>query len=192
MSIFDQFRLVLRNKGLVCWLVWRTRVSSGSDGKLLIKVLQKHEIRLQEIKMHGLYSLFVSLLLALMVISTEAGKGKKGQKGASECTEWQYGSCVPNIGDCGTGMREGTCNLQVKKLKCHVPCGWKKDFGADCKYRFGSWGECDSTTGTKNRVGTLKKALYNAECLATREVSKPCHSANGKAKTKVKGWLYQV
>ncbi|XP_045074452.1 midkine-A-like, partial [Coregonus clupeaformis] len=55
---------------------------------------------------------------------------------------------------------------------------------ADCKYKFGSWGECDTATGSKNRSGTLKKALYNAECQPTIKVSKPCPS---KTKTKAKG-----
>jgi hypothetical protein len=36
---------------------------------------------------------------------------------------------VPNNGDCGAGVREGTCNDQMRKLKCKVPCNWKKEFG---------------------------------------------------------------
>lgn len=53
----------------------------------------------------------------------------KGPKGASECTDWRFGNCVANNGDCGHGMREGTCNDQTKKMKCKVPCNWKKEFG---------------------------------------------------------------
>ncbi|XP_036390998.1 midkine a [Megalops cyprinoides] len=139
--------------------------------------------------MRGLFSVTIVLLVALMITTTEAGKNKKnekgkGSKGASDCTEWRYGNCVPNSGDCGAGVREGTCNGQTKKLKCKVPCNWKKQFGADCKYKFGSWGECDAATGTKSRSGTLKKALYNAECQPTIDVSKPCAP---KTKTKAKG-----
>ncbi|NP_001291166.1 midkine precursor [Esox lucius] len=140
--------------------------------------------------MRGLFSTVVVLLLALMMVTTEAGKNKKekGAKGAkggtSDCAEWRYGNCAPSNGDCGVGVREGTCNDQTRKLKCKVPCNWKKDFGADCKYKFGTWGECDAATGSKNRSGTLKKALYNAECLPTIQVSKPCPA---KTKTKTKG-----
>ncbi len=61
----------------------------------------------------------------------------KGGKGGSDCAEWRYGSCVANDGGCGAGMREGTCNEQTKKVKCRVPCNWKKDFG----------GEWDSSIG---------------------------------------------
>uniref|UniRef100_A0AAZ1X5N9 Midkine n=1 Tax=Oreochromis aureus TaxID=47969 RepID=A0AAZ1X5N9_OREAU len=35
------------------------------------------------------------------------------------------------------------------------------------------WGNCDATTNTKTRSGTLKRALFNAECQATVKVSKP-------------------
>lgn len=143
----------------------------------------------QRNNMRGLFSTVVVLLVALMIVTTEAGKNKrekgKGAKGAAtECAEWRYGSCVPNNGDCGAGVREGTCNDQMRKLKCKVPCNWKKEFGADCKYKFGSWGECDTATGSKNRSGTLKKALYDAECQPTIKVSKPCPA---KTKTKAKG-----
>ncbi|KAK6294764.1 hypothetical protein J4Q44_G00355940 [Coregonus suidteri] len=111
---------------------------------------------IKENNMRGLFSTVVVLLVALMIVTTEAGKNKKekgkGAKGgASDCAEWRYGSCVPNSGDCGVGVREGTCNDQMRKLKCKVPCNWKKEFGADCKYKFGSWGECDTATGSKNR-----------------------------------------
>lgn len=59
-------------------------------------------------------------------ISTEKGKEVKAE---GDCSEWVYGRCVPNSGDCGLGVREGTCNEQTKKYKCKVPCNWKKDFG---------------------------------------------------------------
>ncbi|XP_018598896.1 midkine-B-like [Scleropages formosus] len=144
--------------------------------------------------MRGVYSLVIILLLALVMVSSEAAKPKKektekgkGAKGGStECMDWQYGKCVPSNGDCGVGIREATCSGQVKKLKCKVPCNWKKDIGPDCKYKFGNWGECDTATGTMNRSGTLKKALYNAECQTTVKVSKPC-APKIKSKTKAKG-----
>ncbi|TMS00944.1 Midkine [Larimichthys crocea] len=44
----------------------------------------------------------------------------------------------------------------------------------DCKYKFGPWGSCDAATNTKSRSGTLKRALFNAECQITVKVSKPC------------------
>lgn len=53
-------------------------------------------------------------------------------KTGPDCDEWIYGKCVPNSGDCGMGVREATCNDVTKKLKCKVPCNWKKDFGGIC------------------------------------------------------------
>ncbi|MGH0131560.1 UNVERIFIED_CONTAM: hypothetical protein FKN15_065765 [Acipenser sinensis] len=111
--------------------------------------------------------------------SKDKGKGKSG----SDCSEWVWGPCVPNHKDCGAGSRQGTCQEETKKLKCRVPCNWKKDFGADCKYKFGRWGECDTVTGVKNRSGILKKAMYNAECLQTIQASMPC-SPKTKSKSK--------
>ncbi|RXM28876.1 Midkine-B [Acipenser ruthenus] len=137
--------------------------------------------------MRGLFSLVVVLLVVLMAVTSEAGKNKKDKgkgKSGSDCAEWLWGPCVPNSGDCGVGSRQGTCKEETKKLKCKVPCNWKKDFGADCKYKFGNWGECDTVTGVKNRSGTLKKAMYNAECLQTIKASKPC---SPKTKSKSKG-----
>lgn len=55
----------------------------------------------------------------------------KGSKGASDCTDWRFGNCVANNGDCGSGVREGTCGDQTRKLKCKVPCNWKKEFGGE-------------------------------------------------------------
>lgn len=136
--------------------------------------------------MRGVLLILLVSLMAVMV--TAGGKNKKDKtkapKSGTECSEWRYGNCVPSNGDCGAGFREGSCEQQTRKMKCKVPCNWKKDFGADCKYRFGSWGECDSTSGSRARTGTLKKALYNAECQQTISVSKPCPS---KTKTKTKG-----
>ncbi|XP_061466869.1 midkine isoform X1 [Rhineura floridana] len=133
-------------------------------------------------QVRGLFLLFVLILLAA---SSEAGKNKKDKvkKNGSDCEEWRWGPCVPNSKDCGVGFREGTCNEETKKLKCKIPCNWKKEFGADCKYKFESWGGCDSATGLKSRSGTLKKALYNAECQETIQVTKPC-SPKAKSKSK--------
>uniref|UniRef100_A0A667X3Y7 Midkine n=1 Tax=Myripristis murdjan TaxID=586833 RepID=A0A667X3Y7_9TELE len=120
------------------------------------------------------------LVLSLLLLSPIKVKPPKS---GTECTDWRYGNCVPSNGDCGVGFRQGSCDQQTRKMKCKVPCNWKKDFGADCKYRFGSWGECDPSSGSRIRVGMLKKALYNAECQQTISVSKPCP---GKTKTKTK------
>ncbi|KAK9952080.1 hypothetical protein ABG768_017939 [Culter alburnus] len=49
-------------------------------------------------------------------------------------------------------------------------------------YKFGRWAECDTTTGTRSRSGTLKKALFNAECQTTIKVSKPCTPKTPKPK----------
>lgn len=66
-----------------------------------------------------------------------------------------------------------------------MPCNWKKEFGADCKYKFESWGSCDGSSGTRARQGTLKKARYNAQCQETIRVTKPC-TPKTKAKAKAK------
>uniref|UniRef100_A0A6I8NSK8 Midkine n=1 Tax=Ornithorhynchus anatinus TaxID=9258 RepID=A0A6I8NSK8_ORNAN len=60
-----------------------------------------------------------------------------------------------------------------------------KNKKADCKYKFESWGPCDGASGTKARQGTLKKALYNAQCQETIRVTKPC-SPKAKPKSKAK------
>ncbi|EMP26389.1 Midkine-A [Chelonia mydas] len=128
---------------------------------------------------------FLLLVLILMAAASEAGKNKKDKvkKNGSECEDWRWGPCTPNSKDCGVGYREGTCKEETKRLKCKIPCNWKKEFGADCKYKFESWGGCDAATGLKARSGTLKKALYNAECQETIQVTKPC-SPKTKSKSK--------
>ncbi|XP_028254459.1 midkine-B-like [Parambassis ranga] len=135
--------------------------------------------------------LLLLLLATIISVNTVAGGKNKKEKNnpsadsvGSECSDWRYGNCVPSNGDCGAGIREGSCDQQTKMMKCKVPCNWKKNFGADCKYRFGSWGECDPSSGLQTKMGTLKKALFNAECQQTLSVSKPCP---GKTKTKPKG-----
>ncbi|XP_029371808.1 midkine-B-like [Echeneis naucrates] len=124
---------------------------------------------------------FVLLLLLVTVFAVHtvtAGKNKKEKhnppQAGSECTNWRYGNCVPSNRDCGPGFREGSCDQQTRKMNCKVPCNWKRDFGADCKYRFGSWGPCDPSTNKRTRTGTLKRALFNAECQTDITVFKPC------------------
>ncbi|XP_056596654.1 midkine b [Triplophysa dalaica] len=135
--------------------------------------------------MRSLFSIAL-VLLAVMMVTAEASMKKKDKgkepKAEAECSEWQYEKCVPNSGDCGAGIREATCNEQTRKTKCKVPCNWKRDFGADCKYKFGRWSECDTTTGTRNRSGTLKKALFNVQCQMSIMVSKPCTPKTPKPK----------
>uniref|UniRef100_A0AAQ4P920 Midkine n=1 Tax=Gasterosteus aculeatus aculeatus TaxID=481459 RepID=A0AAQ4P920_GASAC len=121
------------------------------------------------------------LLLVITLIAVESVAGGKNKKeknkpsqSGSECTNWRYGNCVPSNGDCGLGFREGSCEQQNQRMKCRIPCNWKKKFGADCKYRFDSWGECDPSSGLRTRMGTLKKALFNAECQPSISASKPC------------------
>ncbi|XP_068049641.1 midkine isoform X2 [Anomalospiza imberbis] len=132
-------------------------------------------------------SLFLLLALILVAATAEAGKNKKekAKKDGSKCEDWRWGPCVPNSKDCGLGYREGTCSDESKKLKCKIPCNWKKKFGADCKYKFESWGGCSAQTGLKTRSGILKKALYNAQCEETVYVTKPC-SSKIKSKSKAK------
>ncbi|XP_052550775.1 midkine isoform X3 [Tympanuchus pallidicinctus] len=137
--------------------------------------------------------LLLLLALLLLAATAEAAKAKKAaaslaekaKKEGSECQDWRWGPCVPNSKDCGLGYREGTCGDESRKLKCKIPCNWKKKFGADCKYKFESWGGCSAQTGVKTRSGILKKALYNAQCEEVVYVSKPC-AAKMKAKAKAK------
>ncbi|XP_067605333.1 midkine isoform X1 [Pseudorca crassidens] len=129
--------------------------------------------------------LLLALLALLALTSAVAKKKDKVKKGGpgSECAEWIWGPCTPSSKDCGVGFREGTCGAQTQRIRCRVPCNWKKEFGADCKYKFESWGACDGGTGTKARQGTLKKARYNAQCQETIRVTKPC-TPKTKAKAK--------
>ncbi|XP_028809737.1 pleiotrophin [Denticeps clupeoides] len=120
-------------------------------------------------------------LLVLTMAVSEGGKvekpGKKERK--SDCGEWQWSVCVAHEGDCGLGTREGTrggadCKQTIKTQRCKIPCNWKKQFGGDCKYEFKAWGECDLSTGRKNRTGVLKRALMDAACKETVSITKPC------------------
>ncbi|KAM6936766.1 midkine b [Xenentodon cancila] len=132
--------------------------------------------------MRSLFSVTLLLLLAF-TLTAEASRKAKNHKGgkheksrpASDCSaaETQYGKCVPEHGDCGDGLREATCKDRTEKVHCKIPCNWKKDI-SDCKYKFGPWSSCDAATNTKTRSGTLKRALFNAECQTTVKVSKPC------------------
>ncbi|XP_076846994.1 midkine b [Brachyhypopomus gauderio] len=134
--------------------------------------------------MRSFLSITIVLLVALTITVEAIKRKEKGKevRAEAECSDWVYGKCVPNNDDCGVGVREATCNEQTKKHKCKVPCNWRKDFGADCKYKFSRWSDCDTATGTRNRSGTLKKVLYDAECQTTIKVSKPCTPKTPKAK----------
>uniref|UniRef100_F7FZK5 Pleiotrophin n=1 Tax=Ornithorhynchus anatinus TaxID=9258 RepID=F7FZK5_ORNAN len=133
----------------------------------------------QRRKLAAVFLAFVFILAA--VGTTEAGKKEKPEKKAkkSDCGEWQWSVCVPTSGDCGLGTREGTragaeCKQTMKTQRCKIPCNWKKQFGAECKYQFQAWGECDLNTALKTRTGSLKRALHNADCQKTVTISKPC------------------
>ncbi|NP_001086286.1 pleiotrophin-A precursor [Xenopus laevis] len=131
---------------------------------------------------HGLFMLaLLAFLFVITVLGTDSGKKEKQEKKVkkSDCGEWQWSVCVPTSGDCGLGTREGTrsgkeCKQTIKTQKCKIPCNWKKQFGAECKYQFQEWGDCDPDTGLKTRSGSLKRALHNAECQKTVTLSKPC------------------
>lgn len=132
--------------------------------------------------------LLVALVTLLALSSAAAAKKKdKVKKGGpvGDCAEWTWEPCTPSSKDCGVGFRVGTCGAQTQRRRCRVPCNWKKEFGADCKYKFENWGACDPGSGTKARQGTLKKARYNAQCQETIRVTKPC-TPKSKAKAKAK------
>ncbi|ELW48845.1 Midkine [Tupaia chinensis] len=103
---------------------------------------------------------FLLALLALLALSSALATKKDKVKKGSECAEWTWGPCTPSSKDCGMGLREGTCGTQTQRIRCRVPCNWKKEFG-----------------------GTLKKARYNAQCQETIRVTKPC-APKTKAKAK--------
>lgn len=60
---------------------------------------------------------------------------KKGSPG-SECAEWAWGPCTPSSKDCGAGFREGACGAQTQRIRCRVPCNWKKEFGGKVRRRW--------------------------------------------------------
>lgn len=76
------------------------------------------------------------------------------------------------------GIEAGGCLLVYQCPPLFCPSA------GECKYDFQDWGECDMTTGMKNRTGVLKRALMDAVCPDTVTATKPC----GKiAKTKLQG-----
>uniref|UniRef100_A0A672FBC3 Midkine n=1 Tax=Salarias fasciatus TaxID=181472 RepID=A0A672FBC3_SALFA len=109
-----------------------------------------------------------------------AGGNQQKSRPPSGCSpaETRFGTCVPDQGDCGDGLRDAECLDQVHKIHCRVACNWKKDI-SDCKYKFSPWGPCDPATSTRSRSGSLKRALFNAQCQSSVTVSKPC-SARGR------------
>ncbi|XP_054093640.1 pleiotrophin isoform X2 [Callithrix jacchus] len=150
-------------------------VASQSAGK----GMQAQQYQQQRRKFAAVFLAFIFILAA--VDNAEAGKKEKPEKKVkkSDCGEWQWSVCVPTSGDCGLGTREGTrtgaeCKQTMKTQRCKIPCNWKKQFGAECKYQFQAWGECDLNTALKTRTGSLKRALHNAECQKTVTISKPC------------------
>ncbi|XP_005550933.1 pleiotrophin isoform X4 [Macaca fascicularis] len=141
--------------------------------------MQAQQYQQQRQKFAAAFLAFIFILAA--VDTAEAGKKEKPEKKVkkSDCGEWQWSVCVPTSGDCGLGTREGTrtgaeCKQTMKTQRCKIPCNWKKQFGAECKYQFQAWGECDLNTALKTRTGSLKRALHNAECQKTVTISKPC------------------
>ncbi|XP_075924762.1 midkine-B-like [Petromyzon marinus] len=126
----------------------------------------------------------VCIAVLLLELSAVVHCGKlAGGVVAAGCGPWQWGPCVPTTGDCGPGSRESTrggpggpCPLETQRFRCKFPCNWKKEFGADCKYHFESWGECEREARVKWRTGTLKRALHGATCAASVRARKPCRA----------------
>uniref|UniRef100_A0A2K6TLP9 Midkine n=1 Tax=Saimiri boliviensis boliviensis TaxID=39432 RepID=A0A2K6TLP9_SAIBB len=120
---------------------------------------------------------FLLSLLALLALTSAVAKKKDKEKkdgpGIECAEEWAWGPCTPSSKRCGVGFREGSCGAQTQRIRCRIPCNWKKEFGADCKYKFENWG------------GALKKVRYNAQCQETIRVTKPC-TPKTKAKAKAK------
>uniref|UniRef100_A0A8D1G9A4 Midkine n=1 Tax=Sus scrofa TaxID=9823 RepID=A0A8D1G9A4_PIG len=92
----------------------------------------------------GFLLLALFALLALTdAVAKKKDKVKKGGPG-SECAEWTWGPCTPSSKDCGVGFREGTCGAQTQRVRCRVPCNWKKEFGGEVgrRRRVGRGGGC--------------------------------------------------
>ncbi|KAI4543456.1 hypothetical protein MG293_006250 [Ovis ammon polii] len=155
-----------------------TTLKMGSKREFTLR-MQTPQYLQQRRKFAAAFLAFIFILAA--VGTAEAGKKEKPEKKVkkSDCGEWQWSVCVPTSGDCGLGTREGTrtgaeCKQTMKTQRCKIPCNWKKQFGAECKYQFQAWGECDLNTALKTRTGSLKRALHNADCQKTVTISKPC------------------
>lgn len=58
-----------------------------------------------------------------------AGRKHDKARTTSECSpaETRYSKCVPDKDDCGDGLREVTCNDRTDKIRCRIPCNWKKE-----------------------------------------------------------------
>uniref|UniRef100_A0A2K5C7R3 Midkine n=1 Tax=Aotus nancymaae TaxID=37293 RepID=A0A2K5C7R3_AOTNA len=102
-----------------------------------------------------------------LLLSSLPYKVKKDGPGSACAEEWAWWPCTLSRKDCSVGFREGSCGARTQRIRCRIPCNWKKEFGADCKYKFENWGAYGGT-GTKVRQGTLKK--YQE----TIHVTKPC------------------
>uniref|UniRef100_A0AC11D985 Uncharacterized protein n=2 Tax=Ovis aries TaxID=9940 RepID=A0AC11D985_SHEEP len=164
-------------KNLVAWFGFSQNLITGNNLREIR--MQTPQYLQQRRKFAAAFLAFIFILAA--VGTTEAGKKEKPEKKVkkSDCGEWQWSVCVPTSGDCGLGTREGTrtgaeCKQTMKTQRCKIPCNWKKQFGAECKYQFQAWGECDLNTALKTRTGSLKRALHNADCQKTVTISKPC------------------
>uniref|UniRef100_A0A2I3G4D6 Pleiotrophin n=1 Tax=Nomascus leucogenys TaxID=61853 RepID=A0A2I3G4D6_NOMLE len=158
--------------------------------------MQAQQYQQQRRKFAAAFLAFIFILAAVDI--AEAGKKEKPEKKVkkSDCGEWQWSVCVPTSGDCGLGTREGTrtgaeCKQTMKTQRCKIPCNWKKQFGAECKYQFQAWGECDLNTALKTRTGSLKRALHNAECQKTVTISKPCGKLT-KPKPQGKSFFHKI
>ncbi|KTG35284.1 hypothetical protein cypCar_00014764 [Cyprinus carpio] len=137
-------------------------------------------------------------LLALMIVTVTQADGDKTEKQGkkerkSDCGEWQWSVCVANEGDWRPGHQRGHTHrhrlYRTSNPALQNPCNsGTKQFGGECKYDFEAWGECDSITGMKTRTGMLKRALMDASCLNTVNITKPC----SKPKTKIQGKTPQI
>ncbi|KAK2100509.1 hypothetical protein P7K49_021857 [Saguinus oedipus] len=135
-------------------------------------------------------------------------KVKKDGPGIECAEEWAWGPCTPSNKDCGVGFREGSCGAQTQRIRCRIPCNWKKEFGgqergAQPRRRLGrlmkeAAGRAALTQAALPPAdckykfenwgacdgGTGTKARYNAQCQETIRVTKPC---TPKTKAKAKG-----
>lgn len=88
-------------------------------------------------------------------LSVPPGRKHDNLRTTSECSpaETQYGKCVPEDGDCGEGLREATCKDRTDKIRCKIPCNWKKGIRKTPEHNLSDHRSLSDTLDTWTRPG---------------------------------------